>query len=726
MHRKRNKKSIIVGWLYFFIGLIVFVALLFGVFSYATQKKMKDQAEKSAEYAFGVASENVKYNLSAIVNQYVRMTSSEELKALMETKDIDWFRNEHAAGFLEELVFQNSIDSASVSYVYFSGQGIVFSKNGIFSDERYYDEHFSPALSFEEWKRLHFSTEVIPKEVSYTGETAADCVMVCMPFFEKTAAREADESGVVFAFMLDKNRFFALNKNFKWLYDANFYLTEENGDVLFASGPRYAQRVRNINEAIHFEEKVFYDSEYFYHKTKKIGFHFSVPYASLYPEESRWRWIIVFCFALLLIGVGSALFLFMNVHYRKITKIMKILPANEGGNEWSILEKNLIKTMEENENFSEQQKILETNLRSAVIRQALYIRDYEGYIKEYFRDNKIDIEGSLVSVCLIDADERGRQTFRANLQKILYKISGLISGGYAAALKNNTIVIIYGMEMGDGERVADNLDTLCRAILKEFGIVLKYCCSKPHFISNIPDAYREALYGMETDGGREEGGDVNVLFYSMEDKIEIFDNLCIGNAAGAIKALDRVFLKLSTEKYSSKIISIFSVDMVSLILDVAQRKNINALLETGAFDFNKTYIIGDNVDEIKLSLKRLVEEICSWVSVNEKSTNRQTCEKMFEYIKENYRDPNISTKQLAEIFQLSQSYLSMNFAKIYGESPSYFINRYRIEESVRLLNDPSLTVKKIAEIVGYGHERTFSRNFKKEKNIYPHEYRKML
>ena len=50
MHRKRNKKSIIVGWLYFFIGLIVFVALLFGVFSYATQKKMKDQAEKSAEY----------------------------------------------------------------------------------------------------------------------------------------------------------------------------------------------------------------------------------------------------------------------------------------------------------------------------------------------------------------------------------------------------------------------------------------------------------------------------------------------------------------------------------------------------------------------------------------------------------------------------------------------------------------------------------------------------
>lgn len=705
-----KKKSIIVSWLYFFTGLITFVAVVFGTLSYRTQKKMEEQTLKSAQYAYNTALDSVKYHLSSLVNQYINMSSGEDFKRLCAKQNVDWFRDDDAESFLNSLVLQNSVDSATVSYVYFRKSGTVVSKNGVFPAQRYYDEHFRDLGSFDKWEALHSSTEIIPNNIRFRGEKTKNSVMICLP------AYAGEGNNAVFAFVLDHDRFFSLNKKLKWLYDADICLADEAGKILFFSGPENSGKADNIAQLREREKNCFSELEYFYHKSKKLGFYFSVPYASLYPERRAWQTLMLLSLLLIIAGMSSAIALFVRFHYKKIRNVLDILHVGESENEWDRLEHGLKSTIEENRRYSESYRMMAETLRSTVLRQLLYIRDDADNIRELLHENGIYIDSELVTVSLIGAEKSAQEAYAEKIKSIAARLNGNMAHGSAVPLKNNTIACICAL--------GESVDGYIKELTGELPPKLKCFTSEPVFLSDIPAAYRDALARMER-GGADNSADVTTLFYTMEEKIKLFDSLCIGNYSAADEILTNIFDRIRQRRCSSKIINIFAVDTVSLLLDVTQRKNMESTLNSGVMDMDKKYIFGDGIDEMEQSLKKISADICRRVTDGEKSQNEQLCEQLYDYIAENFRDPNISIKTLADKFRMSPSYLSMNFTRIYGASPKYFINKYRTDEAVKLLKNPALTIEKIAEEIGYCNERTFSRNFKALKDIYPNEYRKL-
>ncbi|WP_248929276.1 helix-turn-helix domain-containing protein [Paenibacillus hamazuiensis] len=94
------------------------------------------------------------------------------------------------------------------------------------------------------------------------------------------------------------------------------------------------------------------------------------------------------------------------------------------------------------------------------------------------------------------------------------------------------------------------------------------------------------------------------------------------------------------------------------------------------------------------------------------------------YIDREYADPNLSLNQLCDKFGLNGKYVSRLFKETFGEKLVDYLVGVRIAQSRRLLEETSLSLKQIAAEVGYLHDISYIRAFKKVMGTTPGDYRK--
>jgi AraC family cel operon transcriptional repressor len=70
------------------------------------------------------------------------------------------------------------------------------------------------------------------------------------------------------------------------------------------------------------------------------------------------------------------------------------------------------------------------------------------------------------------------------------------------------------------------------------------------------------------------------------------------------------------------------------------------------------------------------------------------------------------------------SHLCKSFQRYYGETPTEFINRLRLRQAVRLLNEPGAKVTAVAAELGFDSLSHFHRLFKRHYGLTPAEYRR--
>ena len=123
-------------------------------------------------------------------------------------------------------------------------------------------------------------------------------------------------------------------------------------------------------------------------------------------------------------------------------------------------------------------------------------------------------------------------------------------------------------------------------------------------------------------------------------------------------------------------------------------------------------------------LYRLLYDISSCIS-----TGKNESEKLalimpcVNYIKSNYMH-DVSISYLADMINVTPTYLGIIFKKIYNITPQKFLTNIRIEHSKQLLvNHKNMTLSDIAAESGFNSESYFCNTFKKYMGITPSEYR---
>jgi len=90
-----------------------------------------------------------------------------------------------------------------------------------------------------------------------------------------------------------------------------------------------------------------------------------------------------------------------------------------------------------------------------------------------------------------------------------------------------------------------------------------------------------------------------------------------------------------------------------------------------------------------------------------------------------YLDSVLTLPAFAQQLQLNSNLLSQILNEGFGENFYRFINRYRVEESKRLLLDPACkhyTILAVALEAGFSSKSTFNRTFKEITGCAPSEF----
>jgi len=95
------------------------------------------------------------------------------------------------------------------------------------------------------------------------------------------------------------------------------------------------------------------------------------------------------------------------------------------------------------------------------------------------------------------------------------------------------------------------------------------------------------------------------------------------------------------------------------------------------------------------------------------------------YINSNYMNP-ITLIEVANKFHLTEHYFGQIFKSISGETFMTYLTTVRLEKACDLLNNPSLMVYKVSELIGYTDSKHFTKVFKKSFGITPSEYRRKI
>lgn len=117
-----------------------------------------------------------------------------------------------------------------------------------------------------------------------------------------------------------------------------------------------------------------------------------------------------------------------------------------------------------------------------------------------------------------------------------------------------------------------------------------------------------------------------------------------------------------------------------------------------------------------------LEQADSDEDVQDNPANSHIVRSAIKYLEVHYAE-KLTLTQLADKVFVSPWYLSKLLNKFTGMSFSDLLHQARIRKAEKLLDDPSLKIQDISDLLGYYDVTHFSRIFKKMKNMSPNEYR---
>lgn len=121
----------------------------------------------------------------------------------------------------------------------------------------------------------------------------------------------------------------------------------------------------------------------------------------------------------------------------------------------------------------------------------------------------------------------------------------------------------------------------------------------------------------------------------------------------------------------------------------------------------------------------LYQELCQEVCECKEGTDAESIvASAAAYIDANYGDSSLSLTGIADMFTISETYLSNLFRQILGINFSVYVEKIRMEKAKELLVMTDMTVSDISSCVGYCSSNSFCRAFRRVTGISASQYRK--
>ena len=129
-----------------------------------------------------------------------------------------------------------------------------------------------------------------------------------------------------------------------------------------------------------------------------------------------------------------------------------------------------------------------------------------------------------------------------------------------------------------------------------------------------------------------------------------------------------------------------------------------------------------NLEEIVFNILNQIAD-----SINQQADQKNSImiNQIKRYVDENYSS-DISLTDISNALHINYHYVSSYFKTHTNENLSTYINKVRIEKAKSLLQDKTIPISHISEMVGFSEHNYFSKVFKKYTNVTPTTYRRKV
>ncbi len=128
------------------------------------------------------------------------------------------------------------------------------------------------------------------------------------------------------------------------------------------------------------------------------------------------------------------------------------------------------------------------------------------------------------------------------------------------------------------------------------------------------------------------------------------------------------------------------------------------------------------LNDFMLEMDQILDDLKTFTQQQKKEGPPAWVLQMEQFVRENYTDVNVTVSYVAEKFNMSPSYCSRVFKQHIGVRLFDYIQLQRLEAAKALLDSP-LSVKDIAERVGFSSTLTMNRAFKRYEGTCPSKFR---
>ena len=138
-------------------------------------------------------------------------------------------------------------------------------------------------------------------------------------------------------------------------------------------------------------------------------------------------------------------------------------------------------------------------------------------------------------------------------------------------------------------------------------------------------------------------------------------------------------------------------------------------------DFNRLQslsLFGENRTEMMSIFYHMLHRLSS------QNSSCQVILPAIKYLENNYQNPNLTNKKLAEQCKLSEVYFRRVFTNYYNMSPKQFLIDIRINKAKQLLSEGAMKINVIASNCGFSNQYHFCRIFKEKTGLTRTEYMK--
>ena len=130
-----------------------------------------------------------------------------------------------------------------------------------------------------------------------------------------------------------------------------------------------------------------------------------------------------------------------------------------------------------------------------------------------------------------------------------------------------------------------------------------------------------------------------------------------------------------------------------------------------------------NVQSLKTVALEFLSSLSLRLSANRKNSNQDAAMQAKSYIDQNYADPDLSLRALAEKVSLSPAYLGKVFTTVTTYTFNDYLNHVRTSKAASLLLSTKLPISQISRQVGILNTNYFYSVFKKQYGLTPNSYR---